>query len=625
MKTCVVRGAWCVVALALIAACRPSDRQTVRPSDSYDPAHDIGSLFADVQLSGIFPDSKEFVDARPRSAPATIEARYDSARRSTGFVLRAFVDQHFVLPQPAGDGYHTVASQSMVQHINALWPVLTRQPDSADARSSLIPLPSPYVVPGGRFREVYYWDSYFTMLGLVQSGRTDLVKGMLDNFAHLITTVGHIPNGNRTYYLTRSQPPFFAAMVGLYARATDSTKALAYLDALEKEHAFWMDGADTVSSGHAYRRVVRLADNVVLNRYWDDSAEPRPESYRPDVEIGQTLAESLRAGFYRNARATDTTRALAYLDAVEKEHDFWMDGADTLAPGHAYRRVVRTRDSTVLNRYWDDSAEPRPESYRPDVEIGQTLPESLRATFYRNARATAESGWDFSSRWMRDPKDLRSLETIGLIPVDLNALLYNAERTIAALRSFRHGAGDADVARRFNQQADARRQAILAMYDPQQGFFFDRRWRTGELVTDRPSLATAAPLYFGIATQDQGQHVAARLERDFLKPGGFVTTNFASGQQWDAPNGWPPLAWLTIEGVRRYGRADLADKAASRWLALISRTYQATGRMMEKYDVVNANRKAGGGEYPTQDGFGWTNGVALALCAMPAVARACKD
>jgi alpha,alpha-trehalase len=530
----------CVVAIAVLMACRPPGRQAVGPS-AFDPAHDIGSLFADVQLSGIFPDSKEFVDARPKSAPATIQANYDSARRTPGFVLRAFVEQNFVLPKPAGDGYHTVASQSMQEHIKALWPVLTRPPDSADARSSLIPIPNSYVVPGGRFREVYYWDSYFTMLGLVQSGRTDLVKNMLDNFAHLITTIGHIPNGNRTYYLTRSQPPYFAAMVGLYARGTDTTRALAYLDALEKEYAFW------------------------------------------------------------------------------------MDGADTLAPGHAYRRVVRMPDSVVLNRYWDDSAEPRAESYRPDVEIGQTLPESLRANFYRNARATAESGWDFSSRWMRDPKDLRTLETASLIPVDLNALLYNAERTIAALRSFRHGTGDADVARRFNQKADARRQAILAMFDPKQGFFFDRRWRSGELVSDRPTLAAAAPLYFGIATDDQGKHVAARLERDFLKPGGFVTTTFASGQQWDAPNGWPPLEWLAIEGVRRYGRADLADKAASRWVALIARTYRATGRMMEKYDVVNTNRKAGGGEYPTQDGFGWTNGVVLALCAEPSQATSCKD
>ena len=528
-----VSGARYAGLLVLAVACRPSARQPDRPS-VYDPAHDIGSLFSDVQLSGILPDSKEFVDARPRSAPATIQARYDSARRTTGFVLRAFVDQNFVLPQPAGDGYHSVASQRMPQHINALWPVLTRAHDSADASSSLIPLPNSYVVPGGRFREVYYWDSYFTMLGLVQSGRTDLVKSMLDNFAHLIVTVGHIPNGNRTYYLTRSQPPYFAAMVGLYARATDTARALAYLDAMEKEHTFWMDGADTLASGHAYRRVVRLADGVVLNRYWDDSSEPRPESFRPDVEIGQTLPESLRAGFYRNARAT------------------------------------------------------------------------------------AESGWDFSSRWMRNPKDLRTLETIDLIPVDLNSLLYNSERTIAAFASFRRrrdGGQDDAMARRFTQQADARGQAILAMYDSKEGFFFDRRWRTGELVTDRPSLAAAEPLYFGIATPEQGKRVAARLEREFLKPGGFVTTNFPSGQQWDGPNGWPPLEWVTIEGVRHYGRADLADKAASRWLTLLDRTYRSTGRMMEKYDVVNTNKKAGGGEYPTQDGFGWTNGVALALCA----------
>ena len=529
-----------VLAFAFALACRPSAHQPSRPSE-YDPAHDIGSLFSDVQLSGVFPDSKEFVDARPRGTAAAIEARYDSARRTPGFVLRSFVDQNFDLPKPAGDGYHTVASEGMVDHVKALWPVLTRQRDSTDARSSLIPLPNPYVVPGGRFREVYYWDSYFTMLGLVQSGRIDLVKDMLDNFAHLINTVGHIPNGNRTYYWSRSQPPYFAAMVGLYARGTDNLHALPYLDAMEKEYAFWMDGADTLAVGHAYRRVVRLSDSVILNRYWDDSNEPRPESYRPDVEIGQTL------------------------------------------------------------------------------------PESLRSNFYRNARATAESGLDFSSRWMRNPKDLRTLETVELIPVDLNALLYNAERAIAGLRALRRGPEDGRVAHRFNQKADARRRAIRAMYDPTEGFFFDRRWRTGELVTDRPTLAAAAPLYFGIATDEQGKRVAARFERDFLKSGGFVTTTFTTGQQWDAPNGWPPLEWLTIEGVRRYGRADLADKAARRWLALIQRTYRATGRMMEKYDVTNTSRKAGGGEYPTQDGFGWTNGVALALCAEPAQAATCKD
>jgi len=510
-----------------------------QPPGRYDPAHDLGALFQDVQLSGIFPDSKTFVDARPLLAPREIVARYTA---STGMkagrgMLRDFVAQHFQVPRPVGEGFRTDTSQTMEQHIRALWPVLTRPPDTVDvdAYSSLIPLPNPYVVPGGRFREVYYWDSYFTMLGLVASGRTDLVKSMLDNFAHLIGTVGHIPNGNRTYYLSRSQPPFFAAMVGLYARATDTTQVLPYLDALEAEHAYWMNGAERLApgAGQAYRRVVRLSDGgPLLNRYWDDRADPRPESYRPDYEVGQTLADARREGFYRNVRAT------------------------------------------------------------------------------------AESGWDFSSRWMRDPKDLRTLETTDLVPVDLNSLLYHAERMIAALRAVRGRAGDAGVARQFAEAAEDRRRALLAAaYDPATGFFYDVRWRSGERVTDRPTLAAASPLYFGLATPEQGRAVAARLEREFLKPGGFVTTLIASGQQWDAPNGWPPLEWLTIEGVRRYGRADLADVTRDRWLALNRRTYRSTGKMMEKYDVVDVRRPAGGGEYATQDGFGWSNGVVLALAA----------
>jgi alpha,alpha-trehalase len=512
-----------VAVLALAAGCRPPSPSS---ADLYDPARDLGRLFHDVQMSGIFGDSKTFVDARPLTPPADILRHYTGANAS----LKLFVEQSFEIPKPVGEGFRTDASQSMEQHIRALWPVLTRQPDSVDPRSSLIPLPDPYVVPGGRFREVYYWDSYFTMLGLIESGRTDMVRNMLDNFAHLITTVGHIPNGNRTYYLSRSQPPFFGAMVGRYARATDSAQATRYLTALEKEHAFWMDGADRLAAGQAFRRVVRLPHGAVLNRYWDDLATPRPESYRPDYEVAQTL------------------------------------------------------------------------------------PAAQRAAFYRNARATAESGWDFSSRWMRDPKDLRTLETTDLIPVDLNCLLYYAERTIAALRAYRGGDGDAEVARTFARLADDRRTALLDIaYDPVERFFFDVRWKSGRRVTDRPTLAAAAPLYFGLATDEQGRAVAARLEREFLKPGGFVTTLIASGQQWDAPNGWPPLEWLTIEGVRRYGRADLADTAAARWLGLNRRTYRATGKMTEKYDVVDLTRRAGGGEYPTQDGFGWTNGVALAL------------
>ena len=528
------------VALGLVSACRSSAPsattiQIATATDAkrlYDPPRDLGALFHDIQIARIYPDSKTLVDAKPRVDPAELRARYERLRNTANFSLRAFVDANFDAPAAAGAGARSDTTQSMEEHIRGLWPALTRPADPVDARSSLIPLPGAYVVPGGRFREVYYWDSYFTMLGLIQSGRTDLVKNMLDNFAYLVRTVGHIPNGNRTYYLSRSQPPYFSAMVGLYAGATDSS------------------------------------------------------------------------------------RALPYLAAMESEHDFWMAGAERVSPGTAARRVVRLRDGSYLNRYWDDRPEPRPESYREDYELAQRVPVTDREALYRNIRASAESGWDFSSRWMRDPADLRSLETTELIPVDLNSLLYHAERTIAALRRLRGEAGDADVAARYETMATNRRATLLAAsYDPAEGFFFDVRWRTGDRVTDRPTMAAAAPLYFGLATAEQGRAVAARLGRDFLKPGGFVTTQLASGQQWDAPNGWPPLQWLGEEAARRYGRADIADDARNRWLALNRRTYRVTGKMTEKYDVTDLSKRAGGGEYPTQDGFGWTNGVAQAMAA----------
>ena len=534
-----LRTAALATAAALAGACRaprpaaPAPAAETTVAALYDPSRDLGPLFADVQTARVFGDGKTFVDARPQHPPAEIGARYLAARSGAGFALRAFVESEFALPRAVGADVKSDSGAAMEAHIRALWPVLTHDPDRPDPRSSLIPLPYVYVVPGGRFREVYYWDSYFTMLGLVESGRVETVRSMLDNFASLVNRVGHVPNGNRTYYLSRSQPPYFAAMVGLYARAADTARALRYLGALEREHAFWMDGAERLAPSTAYRRVVRLPDGAVLNRYYDDRVDPRPESYREDEALGRQFPEGTR-----------------------------------------------------------------------------------REEFYRNARAGAESGWDYSSRWMRDPRDLRTLEVTELAPVDLNSLLYDAERTIAAFRRARGAAGDAAVAARFDSAAEARRRAVRAhAYLADSGFFYDVRWRTGARVVDRPTLAAATPLYFGVATPEQGRAVAARLGRDFLKPGGFVTTTVASGQQWDAPNGWPPLQWLAIEGARRYGRGDLADTARARWLALNRRVYAATGKMTEKYDVVDPDRRAGGGEYPTQDGFGWTNGVALALSA----------
>ena len=531
-------------ALVLLAGCQAvpapaNGTAAVAPAALYEPSRDLGQLFHDVQMARVFPDGKTFVDARPKRDPAEIVRLYQARRSAAGFDLKVFVAEHFEAPKPIGGDYRSDLSRSMEEHIGALWPVLTRPADQPDSRSSLIPLPEPYVVPGGRFREIYYWDSYFTMQGLRESHDVSRIQHMVNNFAHLIRTVGHIPNGNRTYYLSRSQPPYFGAMVGLL--------------------------------------------------------------------LGEL---------------PDTGMALRYLDPMEREHAFWMEGADRLTPGAAHRRVVRLSNGAVLNRYWDDRPVPRPESHREDFTLAQSVPEAQRQTLYRNLRASAESGWDFSSRWMRDPGDLRTLETIDLIPVDLNSLLYTLERNIAALRRFRRTAPDSAVARRFDAAADRRRESLLAIaFDPATGYFYDVRWRTLERVTDRPTLAAAAPLYFGLATPEQGRAVAARLERDFLRDGGFVTTLIASGQQWDAPNGWPPLQWLASEGSRRYGRADVANKGMGRWLALNRNVYRLTGKMTEKYDVVDMRRPAGGGEYPNQDGFGWSNGVGLAFSAMEKAQR----
>ncbi len=533
-----------VVAALAVAGCRPTEtKSTVAStiaseagSTMYDPSRDLGSLFADVQLARVFPDSKTFADAIPRDGAPAVRAAYESARRAGPVNLPAFVATHFELPAAPVLPAPAYNASPLERHIDELWSALTRPADAPQRWSSRLPLPQPYVVPGGRFREVYYWDSYFTMLGLAASGRTATIRGMLENFAHLVRTHGHIPNGNRSYYLSRSQPPYFAAMVGLYARAADTTQALAFLSAIEAEHAFWMAG----------------------------------------------------------------------------ERD--------AAPGTAVRRVVRLADGGVLNRYWDDREDPRPESYREDVVTAASLPSADRPALWRELRAAAESGWDFSSRWMRDPSDLRTLETTALVPVDLNALLYNTERTIAALRRARGANGDAEVARGYDARAEARRAAMRAlMWDDASGFYYDVRWRSRERVTDRPTLAAASALYFDIATPAQGARVADRIARDFLRAGGFVTTTITSGQQWDAPNGWAPLQWLAAEGARRYGRGDVADAGRERWLAAAQRVYAATGKLTEKYDMIDASRPGGGGEYPGQDGFGWTNGVTLTFMRQRAV------
>ena len=161
-------------------------------------------------------------------------------------------------------------------------------------------------------------------------------------------------------------------------------------------------------------------------------------------------------------------------------------------------------------------------------------------------------------------------------------------------------------------QRCARRRFGVISGTPGEGIYTDYLWREGK-PTGKVTAASLYPLFFGLATQAQADRVAQVVRSRLLKPGGLVTTTIQSGQQWDAPNGWAPLQWIAIEGLNAYSKRALAQTIARRWIGRVVTAYRNTGKLMEKYNVVNPSLVAGGGEYPGQDGFGWTNGVVRKL------------
>ena len=505
---------------------RAAKTATVAPADPLTPADRYQELFVAVQTGGVFADSKTFVDCAPLQPPETILRAYRAQCDTPDFDLREFVHAHFQPEERPKSGYVSDPDQTLLAHIDGLWPVLTRHPSEHPADASLLPLPDQYVVPGGRFGEMYYWDSYFTMLGLVESGRADLVHSMADNFAYLIDTFGHVPNGNRTYYLSRSQPPVFALMVALFERR-GLRNGLQYLPQLRREHAFWMGDADGLPAGDARRHCVRMDDGSVLNRYWDARDTPREEMYREDVGTAQ-----------RSTRA----------------------------------------------------------------------PEQV----YRDLRSAAASGWDFSSRWFDDDGDLSTTRTTTFIPIDLNCFLFVLEQQVARLSD---ACGDARAAQTFQRHAQERRRAIERwLWNDADGAFADYDLLRGCV---RPACAaTSTALYVGIASQVQALRTGRFLCERLLDHGGIATTSTRSGEQWDQPNAWAPLQWLAIQGLARYGHTASSADIRRRWLATVGDLYKREGKLVEKYVVhptPEGARGGHGGEYPLQDGFGWTNGVTRRL------------
>ena len=484
-------------------------------------------LFVDVQMQQIFPDGKTFVDCIPKRNPEAILSDYLKIKNNPAikFSLKDFVLANFDLPTNPTSTYKSDVNQDVKIHIKQLWAVLGRNPDQIVTGSSLLSLPNPYIVPGGRFREIYYWDSYFTMLGLKESNEVIIMENMVKNFAYLIDQYGHIPNGNRSYYVSRSQPPFFSLMVGLLA----------------------------------------------------------------DVK-GQQIYEE-------------------FLPALEKEYNYWIKAdIDNLLSVGADNGVVKINQHLV-NRYWDERVTPRQESYREDVETAEKSSSNKELT-YKNLRSGAASGWDFSSRWFADGKSINTIQTTSIIPVDLNSLLYHLEMMISKTYLAK---ADIEKAKDYAKKAK-NRKAFIDKYcwNKADGFYYDYNFKTRQ-QEKISTLAALYPLFFNLSKSKQAKKIAVKVKSEFLQLGGVTTTLNRTGQQWDAPNGWAPLQWITIQGLENYKQTELAKEIASRWIKVNVEVFKRTGKLMEKYNVMDTNLEAGGGEYPSQDGFGWTNGVLLKL------------
>ena len=482
---------------------------------------EIQSLFDDVQRSQIFEDQKMMTDAVPLFPISEINEKYEIEKHNEGFDLKHFILGNFDF---LGAKITIVREQQLPieEHIEKLWDELMRT--SYEERGTLLKLPKPYVVPGGRFNEFFYWDSYFIMLGLQVSGRVEMMENIIENCSFLIQNVGFVPNASRTHFLSRSQPPYFSLMIDLLFETTkDESIYIKYHDTLMKEYAFWMDGEEGLKNGESIKRVAKTGNGDILNRYYDAENSPRPESYLIDIEDSENASNE---------------------------------------------------------------------------------------EFYRNIRSACESGWDFSSRWFADGETIQTIETLNLAQVDLNCLLWNLENTLAKSSRLQNLQEQANY---FTQRASNRKKAINQYFWDDNALAFKDYHLQKEAQTSSEHIATLYPLFLELASEEQAKFVAKNISEKFLYPGGLVTTTKNSGQQWDMPNAWAPYQWLGYQSMKNYGFDEIAEKIKNNWCSNVERVYNNTGKLMEKYNALDTETIAGGGEYPNQDGFGWTNGVYLKL------------
>src|SRR5665213_1551361 len=434
----------------------------------------------------------------------------------------------------------------------------------------LLYLPNPYIVPGGRFNEMYGWDSYFILLGLEADHREALAKGIVDNFLFEVEHYGAVLNANRTYYLTRSPSPLLTARsrvvienpASFPATPAGRTQARSWL-----QHAYMLAEKDYTT----WARPEHKAGSTGLTRYYDYGTGPVPEmaddsSYYTDV-IRWLVAHPHQGGD-------------AYL-VKDSEHP------DAAEAARLKLTSCDVRASVVCARAWFDG-------YR------------LSRDFYLGDRAVRESGFDTSNRFGPFSGD-----THHYAPVCLNSLLYRYERDLEHLALLLSNAKDAA---HWDRRSQARASAIQRyLWRPKDGVFADF-----DFVHARTSsyayITSFYPLWAGYPTRDQTTKMEAKLNL-FERPGGLSTSNTNTGLQWDEPFGWAPTNWIAVAGLEAFGfRADAA-RIAQHFDATVDAGFAADNTIREKYNVVagNSNVQVSAGYTTNEIGFGWTNAIYLKM------------
>ena len=540
------------VVVAFIPAPRPAGGQTALPS-----GHDVQPILDYISqawgtLTRSMTDCESVVDPKISVAPVL----YLPAR----------------MPEPGP--VQKLAKDCGVQ-IKRL-PMVIHQLGEVDTDkiqpNGLLYLPEKYVVPGGRFNEMYGWDSYFIIRGLLQSGRMDLSKGMVENFLFEIENYGAMLNANRTYYLTRSQPPFVSSMVvEVYEALQKSGRpdrewlARAY-DDLEKDYAMWT-------------REPHLAGDTGLSRYYDFGDGPPAEAVQDE------------AGYYREVAAY-------FFFHPTEAHDYVVqDSPDaTKSSGSNHSTAGRTYSLEIC----DASSTAR------DTGCGAPRDFRLSSDYYKGDRSMRESGFDVSFRF-----DPFGAATHHFAPVCLNSLLYKNEKDLQQISKWLGRTADA---KRWSRRAEARKKSITRyLWNEQAGLFFDLDLRTGKQSAYRYA-TTFYPLWAGLATAEQAKAVDQNISV-FEKPGGLAMSNDDSGAQWDLPYGWGNIQMLAVEGLRRYGFNADANRISFAFDSMVAENFRRDGTLREKYNVVTRSSEAHAelGYHMNVVGFGWTNAAFLEL------------